>query len=128
MPYSEQIKVVSDKKIERSIPVTNNRNVLNWIVDCQTNSNLNGQKSLSDNLLKELEDLFGSPNKSFRFEFKTKVWVLEYDDNHFNIFTSKGKGTSIEICGYNYDDINESIREKEIIEFIEELHRLVNSI
>lgn len=56
----------------------------------------------------------------------TKVWILEYNGLIFNIFTSKGKGTSVEICGYDYDDIRTGINEKEIIEFLEELHRLIN--
>jgi hypothetical protein len=123
---------MSIKKVKKividhgSVPVSNNPNILKWLVDCQTHSYLNGQKNLSKNLLDELENIFGPSNKSLRLEFATKVWVLEYNGLTFNVFTAKGKGTSIEICGFDYDDIRTGSREFEIISFLEELHRLIN--
>ena len=96
-------------------------------VDCQKNSYSNGQKNLSQNLLMELENKFGSPNKSLRLEFITKVWVLEYEGLTFNVFTSKGGGTSIEIVGYESEKINFGTKEKEIIKFLEQLHSLTNA-
>lgn len=123
---NENINKVKRIVLEDSVAVTNNPNILKWLVDCQTNSYLNNQKNLSRNLLKELEEIFGSSKKSLRLEFMTKVWILEYNGLIFNVFTSKGKGTSVEICGYDYDDIRMGTNEKEIIEFLEELHRLIN--
>ena len=123
---NENINKVKRIVLEDSVPITNNPNILKWFVDCQTNSYRNNQKNLSQNLLKELEEIFGSSNKSLRLEFMTKVWILEYNGLIFNVFTAKGKGTSVEICGYDYDDIRTGINEKEIIEFLEELHRLIN--
>ncbi len=136
------INKVKKNIIDDSIPITNNFNILEWLVDCQQNSYINNQKNLSQNLLKELEEIFGSSNKSLRLEFMTKVWILEYNGLTFNVFTAKGKGTSIEICGYDYKDIAgrsetllQGVRvtrplkvtiEREIIKFLEELHRLIN--
>lgn len=119
----KEINKVRRNVLEDSIPVINNPNILKWLVDCQINSYLNNQKNLSKNLLKELEYFFGNSNKSLRLEFMTKVWILEYNKL---IFTSKGKGTSVEICGCDYDDIRTGTKEKEIVEFLEELHRLIN--
>jgi len=112
--------------LESSVPVTNNPKILKWIVDCQTNSYRNNQKNLSRNLLTEFEKTFGRSNKSLRLEFMSKVWILECNGLCFNIFIAKGKGTSIEICGYGYDDIRTGVKEKEIIDFLKELHQLVN--
>lgn len=123
---NENINKVKRIVLEDSVPVTNNPNILKWFVDCQTNSYLNNQKNLSQNLLKELEETFGNSNKSLRLEFMTKVWILRYNSLTFNVFTAKGKGTSVEICGYDYDDIRTGKNEKEIIEFLEELHKLIN--
>ena len=124
---NEGINKVKKIVIDDSVPVNNNPNILKWLVDCQTNSHLSDEKSLSQNLLKELEDLFGPSNKSLRLEFMTKVWILEYNGLVFNVFTAKGKGTSIEICGYDYEDIRTGTKEEEIISFLEELHRLINA-
>ena len=123
---NENINKVNRIVLKDSVPVTNNPNILKWLVDCQTNSYRNNHKNLSQNLLKELEEIFGSSNKSLRLEFMTKVWILEYNGLIFNIFTAKGKGTSVEVCGYDYDDIRTGTNEKEIIEFLEELHKLIN--
>lgn len=125
---NENINKVKRIVLEDSVPITNNPNILKWFVDCQINSYHNNQKNLSQNLLKELEGIFGNPNKSLRLEFMTKVWILEYNGLIFNVFTAKGKGTSVEICGCDYDDIRIGINEKEIIEFLEELHRLINVV
>ena len=110
-----------------SVAITNNPNILQWLVDCQLKSYKNGQKNLSSNLLIELNSLFGSHNKGFRLEFMTKLWILEHDGLEFNVFTAKGKGTSIEICGFNCDDIRNGIKYTEIITFLEKLHELINS-
>lgn len=122
-----QISKLNSIILKNSVPVSNNPNILKWLVDCQTNSYLNKQKNLSQNLLVDLEEIFGSSNKSLRLEFMTKVWVLEYDGLVFNLFTAKGKGTSIEICGYTHDEIRLGEKQSEIIEFLQELHKIINS-
>lgn len=112
--------------LQDSVPITNNPNILKWLVSCQTNAYLNKQKNLSKNLLIELEDIFGKSNKSLRLEFMTKVWILEFNGLTFNVFSAKGKGTSIEICGYDHEDILKGTKEEDIIKFLEELYRLIN--
>jgi hypothetical protein len=118
------------KKVKRlitpqSTPINNNPNILKWLVDCQTNSYPNN-KNLSKNLLKELTEIFGKPNKSLKLEVNTKLYIIEYNKLTFNIFTAKGKGTSIEICKSNYEDIRTGKHEKEIIEFLKELYTKIN--
>lgn len=121
-----QINKVKKTVLENSVPVINNPNILNWFVDNQTNSYINDQKNLSQNLLEELEKSFANYNKLLRLEFITKVWILEYKGLTFNVFTSKRKGTYVEICGHSYEDIQSGKNEKEIINFLGELHKLVN--
>jgi hypothetical protein len=111
---------------DNSCPVTNNLNVLKWLIDCQIKSYQNKKKNLSKNLLTELKDLFGNSNTSLKLEFFTKVWILKYNELTFNVFTAKGKGTSIEIVGYDYEDIRNGEKETEIIKFLEELYSLIN--
>lgn len=123
MPISKLNSII----LKNSVPVSNNPNILKWLVDCQINSYLNKQKNLSQNLLVDLEKIFGPSNKSLRLEFMTKVWVLGYNELVFNIFTAKGKGTSIEICGYTHDKIRQQEKESEIIGFLQELHKMINS-
>src|ERR1035437_3516129 len=89
-----------------SVPVQNSREILRWICDNQTKSYQNKEKNLSQNLISELTELFGNPNKTLRLEFMTKLWILKYNDIIFNVFTARNKGTSIEVCGYSHDDIN----------------------
>ena len=88
---NENINKVNRIVLEDSVPVTNNPNILKWLVDCQTNSYRNNHKNLSQNLLKELEEIFGSSNKSLRLEFMTKVWILEYNGLIFNISQRKAR-------------------------------------
>jgi len=111
-----------------SIPITNNRNVLQWIVDCQTSSYIERKKSLSKSLITELTGLFGSPNKSIRLEYNNKVWILGFKGLVFNVFSADGGGTSIEIADLSLDRLRSGDDEETIIEFLEELHRMVNSI
>lgn len=114
--------------LEKSIPIENNPNILKWLVNLQTNSYKNKQKNLSQSLLNELSHLFGNCNKSLRLEFITKVWVLKYNNLIFNVFTAKNKGTSIEIIDYKHEEIRTGTKVNEIIEFLEELHKLINEL
>ena len=124
--FNEAINKTDKVILERSTPVASNPVILKWLVNCQVVSYENNKKNLSQNLLSELNNVFGNPNKSLRLEFMTKVWILKYGDLTFNVFTAKGKGTSIEICNYSSDDIRTGAKEQEIIQFLEELHKLIN--
>lgn len=121
------MKQLSQLVISSSTPITSNPKILNTIVDIQTDAYRKGLKNISSNLIDELTILFGNPNKCLRLEYLTKVWIVEYNDISYNIFTAKNKGTSIEIVGYDFRDINRGVKEKEIIEFIEKLYNAINN-
>jgi hypothetical protein len=99
-----------------SIPITNNRNILQWIVNCQTSSYKDGKKNLSRSLISELTQLFGSPNKSIRLEYNNKVWILGFKGLVFNVFSADGEGTSIEIADLPFDRLRYGDKEDTIIE------------
>jgi hypothetical protein len=122
MKHKPQINISS------STPITCNPKILNTIVNIQTDAYLKGLKNISSNLIDELTLLFGDSNKTLRLEYLTKVWIVEYNDVSYNIFTAKGKGTSIEIIGYDFNSINSGVKEKEIIDFIEHLYKEINNI
>jgi len=119
---SDIIKIEGKKFSDNSIPVTNSRKVLDWIVNTQFKT----EKNLMQNLIVELTELFGTYNRGLRLEFLTKLWILKYKDITFNVFTAKGKGTSIEIVDQEFEDIRFGKKDKEIIEFLEKLTILVN--
>lgn len=112
---------------KNSIPVSCNASILQWMVDNQVKSYENSKKNLLQNLIDELTNIFGNPNKTLRLEFMTKLWILKFNDLIFNVFTAKNKGTSIELCNYSYDEItNNNQLKNNIIEFLSELHKLIN--
>ena len=118
-----EITKVEGKKIDyNSIPVTNSRKILDWMV----NNQFKTDKNLMQNLIIELTEIFGHYNRGLRLEFLTKLWILKYKDLTYNVFTAKGKGTSIEIIGQEWEDIRLGKKDKEIIEFLEKLTILVN--
>jgi len=123
---TDSITHVIGKKINDSVPVTNSRKISQWFVDNSMSSHKEGHISLLKNLITELTELFGVYNKGMRLEFLTKVWILKYKDLTFNIFTAKGKGTSIEVCDLKYEDIRNGKYENEIIEFLQKLYELIN--
>jgi hypothetical protein len=125
--YSTEITKVDSKKILDSVPVQNNRDISDWFIKDSMKSYREGHIGLLKNLISELTELFGPYNKGLRLEFLTKLWVLKYKFLIFNVFTAKGKGTSIEVCDMTHDDVRIGKNEKEIIEFLEELHKIVNN-
>jgi hypothetical protein len=111
-----------------SSPITNNAQILGWLVDNQVNSYKSSQKNLLRNLIDDLTHIFGDPNKVIRLEFNNEVWILRYKDLTFNIFTSKGGGTSIELCNYSDEQIRSGERQEDIIDFLKELHKKINNL
>lgn len=112
---------------KNSVPVQNNINISNWFIKNSMTSYREGHIGLLKNLISELTELFGKSNKTLRLEFMTKVWILKYKNLTFNVFTAKGKGTSIEVCNLDYEDIRSGKYEAEIIEFLEKLYNLINN-
>lgn len=112
-------------KILDSVPITNNGKILGWMCDRSLVDYRTGRKSLMADLRNELTEIFGKHHATKTFEFKHKIWVLEYKDLVFNVYSASGKGTSIEICNFSYEDMHNRNREKDIISFLEELSDLL---
>jgi len=113
---------------KNSVTIANNPTLLKQLVDYDMEAYRNKEKGLSHNLIEELTYLFGGQNVTLRLESMTKLWILEYKDLIFNVYSAKGKGTSIEICGYTSEDIRIGKRQKDISEFLENLYALINNI
>lgn len=123
---NKMISKVDTKKINNSTSITNNRFILDWMVTNQTECYITKKKTLSSDLLIELDREFGKHNKSMRLEFLTKIWVLEYKGHTFNVFSAKKKGTTIEICNCSFADIFMGDHNTIIIEFLTELSNRIN--
>lgn len=112
--------------LKDSVPVTNNSELMQYMIDIQMKSYKNGGKNLTSNLIDELTKEFGEPNKRLRLEFNTKVWCLQFKGNDYNVFTAKGKGTGIEICGLSYEDVRNGVKKQDIKDFLDELYKIIN--
>jgi hypothetical protein len=114
------------KTLAGSLPVTNNSLILQWLCNNAVTAHKNGKKSLTRNLVKELEQLFGAHNKGLRLRRLTKVWVIDFDGMRFNIFTASGTGTSIEVRDMSHEDLQTFEARVRILAFLEELSRKIN--
>jgi hypothetical protein len=112
--------------LKDSVPVTNNTEILQYMIDIQMDSFKNGKKSLSANLITELTNTFGTSNKRMRLEYLTSVWCLQFKGIEYNIFSANNKGTGIEICGLSYEEVRNGDKKEEIKEFLDELYNEVN--
>jgi hypothetical protein len=77
---------------------------------------------LSKKLKEELTTIFGKQNTTLRLEFFNYIWIVEYNGNIFNIFTSN-KGTSFEIVANYGDD-----KAKVCLEFLKEMEKLIDTL
>lgn len=84
-------KLITDS----SVPVMNNPRISQWLCDNSVKAYEQKKKNLMHNLINELTALFGKQNKTLGLEFFTRLWGLKYKDLTFNVYTAKGKGTSI---------------------------------
>jgi len=122
-----KIEIVKVFEVLKSIKVENNRNILNWFVDVQQLMAIkSGGKLLTNDLREELTTLFGKRIKTIQLENRTSIWILKYDDLTFNIYSAKNRGTDIEICNVEYDQVNDKKLENKIINFLTELNKLIN--
>lgn len=121
---------INKRIIKDSVPVTNNPKILSWIVEEQIRSYDDNKKALSSDLRESLTKVFGkqsttklffNPNSSKKY----KVWIFKYKNLEFNIFSASGKGTTYEICGASYNDIRTGKYEKEIIDFLTEINKVL---
>lgn len=124
------MKITKKKKsfvVKASTPITNNPHILNWLVEYQQNAYKTATHNLSRNLYDELNKHFGEQTSRFMGEYLTSIWVLTYGDLMFNVYAALGKGTSIEICNYSHEEINNGVKQDEIIEFLNELGKVINT-
>lgn len=124
------MKITKKKKsfvVKTSTPIINNAHILNWLVKYQQNAFKTATHNLSRNLYDELNRNFGEQTARFMGKHLTSIWVLTYGDLLFNVYTALGKGTSIEICNYSHEDINKGVKQDEIIEFLTELGKVINT-
>lgn len=118
---SEKFKVLRD-----SVPIRNNPNILQHICDIQIRAYEDKCKNISRSLTSELTNLFGKNDTILSSE--CKVWVLNFKSLEFNVLSELGNGTSIEICGESCVDIIGGKHQEVIIEFLEEMYKLVQTI
>jgi len=109
-----------------SVSITNSREILNYMVNIQTHAFQDNKLTLTSNLIEPLTKIFGTQNKTIRSEFMLKFWILKFKDLTFNVYTAKNRGTSYEVCDYSYEDVRNGKIDKKIIEFLEELYKLIN--
>ena len=109
-----------------SVSITNSREILNYMVNIQTHAFQDNKLTLTSNLIEPLTKNFGTQNKTIRSEFMLKFWILKFKDLTFNVYTAKNRGTSYEVCDYSYEDVRNGKIDKKIIEFLEELYKLIN--
>ena len=108
-----------------SIPVENSRSILNWLCEDSMNGHKNSKKSLSINLDNEFKEFFGKRISYLMLEYPTKVWVLHYGEEIYNIFCSK-RGTSIEIVGHFWEEVSSGAFDDKILEFLNALSQHIN--
>lgn len=107
-----------------SVPISNNSQILQELVNYQQMAFRNKEKSLLRSMEKELTKLFGGP--VFNISGK-KLWKLEYENLKFKIFTKDGEGTNIEICDHTYNEINKGKNLDKILDFLETFYALINN-
>lgn len=111
----QSIKLEQNSIIQSCILVENYRNVLDYI--CK---DFNRSIKLTKYLKIELTKIFGKHNTVFRSEFYYYVWIVEFDNKAFQIFTNKDKGTQITIVGQYGDD-----NSKVCINFLKKLETIL---
>lgn len=79
--------------------------------------------SLTRELKTELTTLFGKHNTTFKGEFYHYIWIVKYDNEIFNIYTAKDRGTDISINA-NYEENKSQV----CISFLQELEKLLNTL
>lgn len=83
-------------------------------------SNVKRSIQLTTYLKDELTEIFGKHNTRFKGEFYYYVWIVEYDNEIFHIFTANGKGTQFSIAAKLGDD-----KSKVCINFLKKMESLL---
>lgn len=93
----DEIIKLDTKGILPAIPVENYRRVLDYLV-----GDIKRNFRLSRKLKDEFTKIFGKHNTIYRGEFLNYVWIIQFQGEIFEIFTSN-RGTTFEIVD-NYSD------------------------
>lgn len=117
-----EITQLSKKDINKnSTVITNSSAVMDYTVNVlQIKAFENNEKPITQSCISELTEHFGKHNTTFKgSEYNTKVWIVEYADLIFEIFTAKGFGTQVvvdltldEVQSGKYDDLLKSFSNK----------------
>ena len=79
------------------------------------------------NNVKELTQIFGKHSLTFKGEYLFKVWVIQFKNRTFAIYSNKEYGTTIEILSDKYISIKDKKTNKIIIAFTKKLYKLLLS-
>jgi len=112
-------KANCNKLIKNCQCVENYDGVLQYICE-----NVDRTLKLTTFLKKELTQIFGKHNIRFKGEFFYYVWIVEFENEIFQIFTANRKGTQFTIIGNNYE-IDKS---KVCINFLKKMEELLTEI
>ncbi len=117
------IKTNINKISSNSVQITNYKGVLSFICD-----EFKKSIRLSTYLKEELTELFGQYNTTYNSEFNYFIWIIEFKNEIFEIYTADGKGTMFCIVDneeLNYSDIQPDNKSKICIEFLKEFDKLL---
>lgn len=118
----------------KAIVCTNSRNILDIYVNkYQTFAFENTLKMITSYYYNILLNIFGKENLKFKgLEYTYKVYIFEYGEFIFELFTSNGYGTSINFYNKNIEiNINDVINGKYdnvILSFSNKLFNLINNL
>lgn len=119
----KDIVKINTKDIKKpAVAVENVEDVIHYICD-----NINRSIKLTTFLKKELTQLFGKHNTTFRGEFFYYVWIVEFDGETFNIFTANRKGTQFSIVA-KYDENNLKSKTRVCINFLRKIEKMLDEI
>ena len=112
------VKVDTKNINENSVSVENYKGVLGFICD-----DFKRSIKLTTYLKEELTQIFGNHNTRFKGEFYYYVWIVEFENEVFQIFTNNVKGTQFSIVGKYEDD-----KSKVCISFLKKMEELLDNI
>ena len=102
--------------LKNSTPVENYRDVLSFMCVDRTRS-----IRLTSYMKDSLTELFGKHNQRYKGKHFYYVWVLEFSDEIFYLYTHSERGTDIEISADYFNDK----KTKVCISFLNELDKLL---
>lgn len=73
----------------------------------------------------KLTNIFGKHNTRYKGEFHYYVWIIEFENEIFEIFTADVKGTAFVIVFEDFDDDNRGVKSDVCIRFLEEIDKLL---